>query len=178
MQEDDLTGAYAMTHADEEMLTSDAVPMVDLSLVYSPVVPHRWSREPVEVMRTVGGKCLLRYGQVRNLRGDLTREIAAEVVSEEALRRMRARYLVRRGYYALYFECLPLTYYERDVLLHDYFQGAFYQPPKELLGRLRTAWRLHIEAVRQSPPPDASTVEGELREIHKQLAHMNISSHS
>jgi uncharacterized protein (DUF1330 family) len=168
-QEEALTGAYYMTPADELLLTYDAVPMVDLSLVYSPVLPNQWSEKPVEVLRTVGGKYLLRYGRVQNLRGDITDTMAAEVVDEETLRFMRARYLIRRDYYALYFDVQPLAYYERDRLLHDYFQGGLYQPPKELLGKSRRAWRLHLEAVKSAPPPDKNTVEGTLRAIHLSL---------
>lgn len=168
--EEALTGPYHLTPVDENLLTYDAIPMVDLTLVYSPVLPHQWSREPVEVMRTVGGKYLLRYGYVQNLRGQVTNEMAAEVVDEESLRLMRARYLIRRDYYGLYFDCQPLTYYERDILLHDYFGGALYQPPKELLDKSRRGWRLHLEAVRSAPPPDKHTVEGQLRELSLLLA--------
>jgi uncharacterized protein (DUF1330 family) len=170
MNEETLTGYYHMTSADENVLAYDAVPMVDLSLVYSPVLSHQWSQEPVEVMRTVGGKYLLRYGHVQNLRGKLTDTMAAEVVDEESLRLMRARYLIRRDYYALYFDCLPLAYYERDRILHDYFQGALYQPPKELLHRSRRSFRLHLEAVRHTLPPDKYTVEGQLRELHSLIS--------
>src|SRR5437868_790084 len=97
-EEETLTGAYYMTPVDELLLTYDAVPMVDLSLVYSPVLPAPWS-QPVEVLRTVGGKYLLRYGYTQNLRGDITNLMHAETASEEMLRFMRARYLIRRGYY-------------------------------------------------------------------------------
>lgn len=169
-EEEALAGVYYMTPADENSLTYDAVPMVDLSLAYSPVLPSQWSREPVEAIRTVGGKYLLRYGRVRKLDGRLTGIQAAEVVDEASLRLMRARYLVRRGYYGLYFDCLPLAYYERDALLHDYFQGALYQPPKALLQRARRSWRLHLEAVRRAAPPDPWTVEGQLRELRLSLA--------
>src|SRR5579864_6120104 len=109
---DDLTGPYHMTPEDENLLTYDAVPAVDLSLVYSPVIHRQWNAQPVEAMLTYGGKYLLRYGYVRNLRNEITNMMHAEVISEEELRIMRARFLVRRGYYALYFECQPLAYYE------------------------------------------------------------------
>ena len=168
-EEEALTGAYYMTPADELLLTYDALPMVDLSLVYSPVLPNQWSEEPVEVMPTVGNKYLLRYGRVQDLRGHITTIMAAEVVDEETLRFMRARYLIRRDYYALYFDCQPLAYNERDRLLRAYFQGALYQPPEELLGKSRRMWRLHLETVRNAPPPDKQTVEGKLREIHLSL---------
>lgn len=170
-QEEDLTGAYYMTPVDELLLTYDAVPAVDLSLVYSPVLPEPWDRKPVEVLRTVSDNTYcLRYGRVYDLRGNLTGTMAAQVVEVERLRYMRARYLIRRDYYALYFECQPLTYYERDRLLHDYFQGALYQPPKELLEKSRRAWRLHLEAVRNAPLPDKNTVEGKVWQIQLQLA--------
>ena len=168
--EEALAGAYHMTPTDEDILTYDAIPMVDLSLVYSPVLPNQWNCEPVEVMRTVGGKYLLRYGYVQDLRGNVTGTMAAEVVDEESLRLMRARYLIRRDYYALYFDCLPLAYYERDRLLHDYFQGGLYQPPKELLQKSRRIWRLHLESMRNAPPPDKYTVEGQLRELQSLIA--------
>lgn len=169
-EEQALTGYYHMTPEDENALTYDAVPMVDLSVVYSPVLPHQWSREPVEVMPTVGGKYLLRYGRTQNLRGELTNTIAAEVVNEEWLRLMRARYLIRRDYYSLYFDCLPLVYYERDALLHSYFQGALYQLPEKLLHKSRRGWRLHLEVVRNTMPPDKYTVEGQLRELQSLIA--------
>jgi len=51
-----LGGPYHMTLADEDALTYDAVPAVDLSIAYSPVLP-RWGRsEPTEAIPNVGGR--------------------------------------------------------------------------------------------------------------------------
>lgn len=168
-QDEALTGAYFMTPAEENLLTWDAVPMVDLSIAFSPVLPNQHAKEPVEAIRTVGGKYLLRYGYGVNLRGERTDTMQAEVVEEERLREMRARFIIRCHYYALYFDCLPLVYYERDQLLHDYFNGQLYQPPEHLLKKMRRGWRRHLEAVKNAPPPDKNTVEGQLRELQMQL---------
>lgn len=163
-EQEALTGAYYMTPVDEHILTYNAVPMVDLSLVYSPVVTHHGALIK-DILRTRGGGYLLNYGRIQNLRGQLTNTYSAQVVSEDELRFMRAQYLIRRDYYALYFECQSLAYYERDALLHDYFQGSLFQLPEKLLHQSRRAWRLHLEAVRNAPKPDKNTIEGQLREL-------------
>ena len=163
-----LTGAYYITAEDENMLTHDAVPVVDLSLVYSPVVTHHGDVVS-DVRKTYGGGYLLNLGQNTDF-GSPTGMHSARTVSEEELRVMRARFLVRRDYYGLYFECLAIPYYERDALLRTYFDGALHQFPENTLKQARRAWRLHLEAVRTAPPPDEWTVEGQLREFKTVLA--------
>ncbi len=167
-EQEALAGAYHMTPLDEQILTIDVRPMVDLSLVYSPVITQHGTLIK-DVLRTQGGGYLLNYGRPTMLNGSLAPVPHAEVVTEGALRFMRARYLIRRGYYALYFDCQPLAYYERDRLLHDYFNGALYQFPEDALHKQRRGWRLHLEAVRNAQPPDKNTVEGQLWELGRLL---------
>jgi len=84
---------------------------------------------------------------------------------------MRARFIVRLHYYALYFDCQPWVYYERDRVLHLYFQGSFWQPPPHLLSKLRIGWRQHLADVRTRPAPDDHTVEGTVRQLQRRLSH-------
>lgn len=171
--QDALTGSYHMTPTDEYYLTLDAVPMVDLSIAYSPVVTS-YGTLVKDIMRTHGGAYLLNFGRVINLRNELTDMSHAQVVDEVELRYMRARYIIRVHYYQLYFDCQPFTYYERDALLHDYFDGGFWQPPEALLHTLRRGWRLHLETVKRTPPPDKNTIEGQLWELGKQIAEKGV----
>ena len=158
LRQEDLAGPFLMNRSEEDALTYDAVPAVDLSIADSPVIPSRFCDLPVATMRTIGGGYILLHDP----------PAFAEVVTEEELRVMRARYLIRSKYYALYIDQFP--YFERDTILHHFFRGSLYQPPERLLRDLRSGWRSHLQSVLSAPRPDRYTVEGCIREIKNLLS--------
>lgn len=159
-----LAGAYYITPSDEDALTYDAVPAVDLSQIYTPVIPRQGEKSPVNVMKTVGNKYILLREMERQRGRKWESWMDGEVVEEYTLKVMRARYLIRVKYLQLYFDVLPLAHYERNRLLWDYFGGSLYQLPPRLLAEARQGWRRHLEAVKNAPPPDKNTVEGQIIE--------------
>lgn len=164
---DDLSGPYHMTRMDEYLLVRDALPAVDLSIACSPVL-SRYEDIVTEVQRTHGRRYILLFDR----RHPATH---AQSVSEDEVRTLRARFLVRRGYYALYFDCQPWAYYERDAVLAAYFDGGLYWHSEPLLKRSRIAWRQHLEDVRNTPMPDEKTVEGAIeRHIRALVANSGV----
>lgn len=78
------------THGIEQQV-DECVAMVDLDIAFSPVLPKLGSTQPIEVERNESGAYSLVW------RNALTGDANFEPVEVEALRRMRARYLVTRG---------------------------------------------------------------------------------
>lgn len=89
-----------MSDASIEAEVRRAVEHVDLDIAYSPVLEKPGSKQPVEVERTDGGFSLV-------WRNALTGAALREPVEVEALRVMRARYLVTRGEVFTAFHTLP-----------------------------------------------------------------------
>jgi hypothetical protein len=148
----DLTKWYHLSSAEEYALVLDAEPAVDLSIADSPVVSV-YSDYPIRTMRTYGGSYILLHDEDHPA-------ASAEVVSEARIRLMRARFLVRKGYYALYLDGFP--YSQQQAILSGYFDGSMYRFPDPILKRARIGWRQHLRQVMASPPPPEGTVEGQI----------------
>lgn len=96
-----------MSDASVEAEVRRVVMCVDLDIAYSPVLEKPGSKQPVEVERADGGFALV-------WRNALTGAALREPVEVEALRVMRARYLVTRGEVFTAFHTLP-EWEQRDA---------------------------------------------------------------
>ena len=104
---------------------SEAAAMVDLSIAYSPVVEENLERinpalsvpKPVSVLQQKDGRYRIDHPE----HGDFS------FVDEHQLKRMRARYLLLRGYY--YRHLKALSYPTQQQVLAWYFPEGVWMPP-------------------------------------------------
>jgi hypothetical protein len=125
--DDLLTQLRAMVPAEviDGSNVDDAAEAVDLSIAYTPVVEdvvssdlHHRVVKPVEVQKWSGGRWAVMYPERKDFRR----------VTEGEVKRMRARYLLLRGFYTRHFRRMP--YPVQEQVRAWYFPDGLWLPPE------------------------------------------------